>query len=79
MFSTLSYTCSAGIAHAKLLAKLGSAMHKPSGQTIIPLASVGTLMLGTLLQSIRYFGGKLGNQCAVSIPPAMCCKEIDAQ
>jgi nucleotidyltransferase/DNA polymerase involved in DNA repair len=61
VFSTLSYTCSAGIAHSKLLAKLGSAMHKPSGQTIIPLASVGTLMRSTPLQSIRYFGGKLGN------------------
>jgi nucleotidyltransferase/DNA polymerase involved in DNA repair len=61
VFSTLGYTCSAGVAHSKLLAKLGSAMHKPSGQTIIPLASVGTLMRSTPLQTIRYFGGKLGN------------------
>ncbi len=62
VFSTLGYTCSAGIAHSKLLAKLGSAMHKPSGQTSIPAASVSALMLSTPLQSIRYFGGKLGNQ-----------------
>ncbi len=62
VFSTLGYTCSAGVAHSKLLAKLGSAMHKPSGQTTIPMASVGSLMLSTPLQSIRYFGGKLGNQ-----------------
>jgi hypothetical protein len=32
-------------------------MHKPSGQTIIPMSSVGVLMMGTPLQSIRYFGG----------------------
>ena len=62
VFSTLGYTCSAGVAHSKLLAKLGSAMHKPSGQTTIPVASVSALMLSTPLQSIRYFGGKLGNQ-----------------
>jgi DNA polymerase eta len=62
VFSSLGYTCSAGVAHSKLLAKLGSALHKPSGQTVIPLASVGVLMDCTPLQSIRYFGGKLGNQ-----------------
>jgi nucleotidyltransferase/DNA polymerase involved in DNA repair len=62
VFVSLGYTCSAGIAHSKLLAKLGSAMHKPSGQTIIPLSSVSALMMSTPLQSIRYFGGKLGNQ-----------------
>jgi hypothetical protein len=30
------FTCSAGIAANKLLAKVGSALHKPNQQTIVP-------------------------------------------
>ncbi len=33
--SAAGFTCSAGIAHNKLLAKLGSAMHKPNQQTVV--------------------------------------------
>jgi DNA polymerase eta len=62
VLSTCGYTCSAGIAHSKLLAKLGSALHKPSGQTTIPLSSISALMQSTPLQSIRYLGGKLGHE-----------------
>ena len=41
ILSELGFTSSAGIAHNKLLAKLGSSMHKPNKQTILPSASVG--------------------------------------
>ncbi|KZV46344.1 DNA polymerase eta [Dorcoceras hygrometricum] len=34
------FTCSAGIAHNKMLAKLTSGMHKPAQQTIVPFSSV---------------------------------------
>ncbi|KAI8615448.1 hypothetical protein BC830DRAFT_299759 [Chytriomyces sp. MP71] len=34
VLANLHYTCSAGIAHNKALAKLGSAMHKQACQTI---------------------------------------------
>lgn len=32
----LGFTCSAGIAHSKILAKLGSGLHKPAQQTVVP-------------------------------------------
>ncbi len=38
------YTSSAGIASNKLMAKLGSAMHKPNQQTIIPPRYVPEMM-----------------------------------
>ncbi|VAH64080.1 unnamed protein product [Triticum turgidum subsp. durum] len=34
------FTCSAGIAHNKMLAKLVSGMHKPAQQTVVPSSSV---------------------------------------
>ena len=37
------FTCSAGIAHNKMLAKLASNMHKPAQQTIVPLAAIPEL------------------------------------
>ena len=36
----LGYTCSAGIAHTKILAKLASGLHKPAQQTVVPAAAV---------------------------------------
>lgn len=36
VFDSLGFTCSAGIATTKLLAKIGSAQNKPNRQTIIP-------------------------------------------
>lgn len=35
-----NYTCSAGIAHNKILAKLTCGMNKPNKQTILPLNSI---------------------------------------
>ena len=35
-FVSAGYTCSAGIACNKLMAKIASAMHKPNQQTVIP-------------------------------------------
>jgi nucleotidyltransferase/DNA polymerase involved in DNA repair len=34
--SSLGFSCSAGIAHSKILAKLGSGLHKPAQQTVVP-------------------------------------------
>ncbi|KAB2601721.1 DNA polymerase eta-like [Pyrus ussuriensis x Pyrus communis] len=38
------FTCSAGIAHNKMLAKLASGMNKPAQQTIVPFSSVKGLL-----------------------------------
>ncbi len=42
----LGFTCSAGIAHTKLLAKLASGLHKPAQQTVVPAAAVPGMAAG---------------------------------
>lgn len=58
----LGFTSSAGIACNKLLAKIGSTMHKPNQQTVIPPRAVPALMHDLPLKKLRNFGGKLGLQ-----------------
>ncbi len=58
----LGYTSSAGIATNKLLAKIGSALHKPNLQTVITPRAVSQLMLDLPLKKVKNFGGKLGDQ-----------------
>ncbi|KAF9423472.1 DNA-directed DNA polymerase eta rad30 [Podila epigama] len=58
----LNYTCSAGIANNKLLAKLGSCLNKPSQQTIILPKHIPDLLHGLKLSKIRNLGGKFGKQ-----------------
>lgn len=36
----LGFSCSAGIAHSKILAKLGAGLNKPAQQTLVPAAAV---------------------------------------
>ncbi|KAG0553321.1 hypothetical protein KC19_12G002200 [Ceratodon purpureus] len=54
------FTCSAGIGHNKMLAKLTSGMHKPAQQTVIPASYVSTLLASLPLKKIGGLGGKLG-------------------
>mmetsp|Transcript_10422 Transcript_10422/g.28432 ORF Transcript_10422/g.28432 Transcript_10422/m.28432 type:complete len:549 (-) Transcript_10422:907-2553(-) len=54
------YTSSAGIAHNKLLAKVGSALHKPDRQSLLHPASVPRLMQELPLRKLGRLGGKLG-------------------
>ena len=60
----LEYSSSAGIATNKMLAKIGSALHKPNQQTLIPSRAVPGLMHDLALKKIRNFGGKLGEKLA---------------
>ncbi|CAN0911812.1 DNA polymerase eta [Linum grandiflorum] len=54
------FTCSAGIAHNKMLAKLASAMNKPAQQTVVPLSSVDEMLNTFPIKKMKQLGGKLG-------------------
>mmetsp|Transcript_1898 Transcript_1898/g.3423 ORF Transcript_1898/g.3423 Transcript_1898/m.3423 type:complete len:541 (-) Transcript_1898:1015-2637(-) len=60
VFEVCGYTCSAGIAHNKTLAKLATSANKPDKQTICPTAAVVEVLNQTPLRKIRFLGGKLG-------------------
>ncbi|KAF7801328.1 DNA polymerase eta isoform X1 [Senna tora] len=55
------FTCSAGIAHNKMLAKLASAMNKPAQQTVVPRSSVNGLLESFPIKKMKQLGGKLGS------------------
>ncbi|KAK3826082.1 MAG: putative N-acetyltransferase eso1, partial [Benniella sp.] len=58
----LGYTCSAGIANNRLLAKVGSGMNKPFQQTIVLPKYIPNLLHGLKISKIRNLGGKFGKQ-----------------
>ena len=58
----LKYTCSAGIARNKMIAKLGSGHKKPNQQTIVRNRAVQQFMGGFKFTMIRNLGGKLGDE-----------------
>merc|ERR1719460_3563545 len=57
---TLHFSCSGGVAHNKLLAKLASSMHKPNKQTMVPFAAIPGLMATLPISRLKGFGGKVG-------------------
>lgn len=58
----LKYTCSGGIAHNKMLSKLGSAHRKPNQQTVIRNRAIQQFLSDFKFTKIRNLGGKLGSQ-----------------
>ncbi|PGH16303.1 hypothetical protein AJ79_01842 [Helicocarpus griseus UAMH5409] len=62
IWERLKYTCSAGIARNKMMAKLGSACNKPNKQTIVRNRAVQQFLGGFPFTKIRALGGKLGKQ-----------------
>ncbi|XP_024529726.1 DNA polymerase eta isoform X2 [Selaginella moellendorffii] len=56
------FTCSAGVAHNKMLAKLSSGMHKPAQQTLVPSSAVESLLATLPISKIGKLGGKLGQE-----------------
>jgi DNA polymerase eta len=58
----LKYTCSAGIARNKMMAKLGSGYKKPNSQTIVRNRAVQHFLSSFKFTKIRNLGGKLGDQ-----------------
>lgn len=61
VLSETQFTCSAGIAHNKMLAKLASGMHKPAQQTIVPASCVPELLASLPVKNMKQLGGKLGS------------------
>ncbi|GAB7351507.1 hypothetical protein MBLNU459_g2150t4 [Dothideomycetes sp. NU459] len=62
IFERLKYTCSAGIARNKMLAKLGSAHKKPNQQTVVRNRAVQQFLSDFKFTKIRNLGGKLGDE-----------------
>lgn len=58
----LNYTCSAGIARNKMMAKLGSSHKKPNSQTVVRNRAVQHFLSQFKFTKIRNLGGKLGDQ-----------------
>lgn len=67
VFTELGYSCSAGIAHNKILAKLASGMHKPSQQTVIPAAAIPALLNQLPVSKLRQLGGKFGDDLMAAL------------
>ncbi|CAK9182695.1 unnamed protein product, partial [Ilex paraguariensis] len=61
------FTCSAGIAHNKMLAKLASGMNKPAQQTVVPFSSVKGLLEPLPIKKMKQLGGKLGNSLQLDL------------
>ena len=62
IYERLKYTCSAGVARNKMLAKLGSGHKKPNSQTIVRNRAVQKFLSGFKFTKIRNLGGKLGDE-----------------
>lgn len=58
----LGYTCSAGIAHTRLLSKLCSGLNKPAQQTVLPASGIEWLLRPLPLSKLRGLGGQFGQR-----------------
>ena len=62
VWRTLGYTCSAGVARNKMMAKLGSGCNKPNKQTVVRNRAIQNFLGGFKFTKMRMLGGKLGDQ-----------------
>lgn len=60
--SRLKYTCSAGIAANKQLAKLGSGYNKPFNQTVVHISKTNDFLANFKITDAWGWGGKLGKE-----------------
>lgn len=73
----LKYTCSAGIAQNKMVAKLGSAYKKPNQQTVIRPRAIQQFLSEFKFTKIRSFGGKLGDEIVAAFGTEMVKELLD--
>lgn len=62
IYKHLHYTCSAGVASNKVLAKLGAGHMKPNGQTVIRNQAITHFLSSYKVTDIRGLGGQLGQR-----------------
>ncbi|KAI7893560.1 uncharacterized protein EV154DRAFT_501589 [Mucor mucedo] len=67
VYDKLHYTCSAGIAHYKVIAKLCSSKNKPNKQTVLRDSARMDFMCDVPFQKIRNLGGKLGSEVGADL------------
>lgn len=67
VYNELHYTCSAGIAHYKVVAKLCSSKNKPNKQTVLRESARMDFMNDIPFQKIRNLGGKLGSEVGADL------------
>ena len=56
------FTCSAGVAANKMLAKLCAGLHKPNQQTVLPAEAVPALLHPLPLDRIKSLGAMFGER-----------------
>ncbi|KAL7241615.1 hypothetical protein ACSBR1_014251 [Camellia fascicularis] len=61
------FTCSAGIAHNKMLAKLVSGMNKLAQQTVVPFTSIKGLLEHLPIKKMKQLGGQLGSSLQIDL------------
>ena len=62
IYTQMKYTCSAGLARNKTVAKLAAGHNKPNGQTIVRARAIANFYSEYKLTKIRGLGGKLGHK-----------------
>ncbi|XP_045785670.1 DNApol-eta [Maniola jurtina] len=61
VYEQTGYSCSAGIAHNKILAKLVCGMNKPNKQTVLPKHCINILYKTLSVKKVKHLGGKFGD------------------
>ena len=77
IFKVLQYTCSAGIARNKTLAKLAAGHNKPNQQTVVRARAVDAFYSGYKFTKIRGLGGKLGQHVVKAFDTDQISKLLD--
>lgn len=62
IYDHMQYTCSAGVARNKPLAKLAAGHNKPNQQTVVRARAIQEFLSGYEFTKLRGLGGKLGQQ-----------------
>lgn len=77
IFQHMKYTCSAGVAHNKMLAKLASTFRKPNHQTVILRRGTHEFLSLNKFSKIHGLGGALGAQLAEKFQTDMVSGLLD--